>query len=146
MVIMIFIIRTIARSDAARVTCSTWYGFSRDLQYLIRILTWLVVLIRILAWLVVKIRRKCPHYIFSQAAELWVRGRVRTRLVLSLHYSFYVCKSHGQHIVCDLAIDLLMLVFLTGTAVSLTAEQVCLKRASEVTPSEPICITTVSLG
>ena len=41
-----FIIRTfdfIAWSDAAHMTCSTWYRFSRDLQYLIRILAWLAV-------------------------------------------------------------------------------------------------------
>ena len=41
-----FIIRTFdltVRSDAAHATCGTWYGFSRDLQYLIRILVWLIV-------------------------------------------------------------------------------------------------------
>jgi len=58
----------------------------------------------------------------------------------------YANHMFSSCIVCDLAIDLLMLVFLTHTAVSLTAEQVCCKGVSEVTPSKPICITTFSLG
>ena len=65
-----YIIQTfnfIAHSDAAHVTCSTWYGFSCDLQHLIQILAWLAVLIRILVWLVVN---NTAFYKWRAAARL----------------------------------------------------------------------------
>ena len=53
-------------SDAVRMTCSTWYGF-----------TWLVVLIRILAWLTVK---NTAFYKLHAAASL-------------PHWFLYICMS-----------------------------------------------------